>query len=452
MFKLTNKYRDFIRDMGTDVDVLEGTTASGKTTIAAGVKFMAKVAASDKKIHAIAARSVGVAEKNILNSDNGLLALHPSAVYNGNGNKSDKIPHIVYGNKVIYILGYSSKDKWEIVLGSQFGCVFIDEANTANIEFLREVSSRNDYMCLTLNPDDPDMPIYKDFINCCRPLKKYKNDIPEEIKQELRREISKPNWRYWFFTFIDNAGLTEKDIAKKKSAIPIGTKIYKNKILGLRGKSTGLVFGNFKDDNIITEEELLKLIPRNAWKNKLSNEKFVRFTSGLDTSYSSLSEDTVAMTFHGITNKGRFISLEEDVSNNKDKKIPFAPSDIAVKYVEFLNTCYTKWGIFDHTYVDSADQATITELKKYKREIHCNYIFNNSYKKVKIIDRINMHTGWIDTYDYLVSEECPHLIKEYNCYSYLENGEPEDKNDHCINSTQYAWIPYRMIIGINKER
>ena len=40
MFKLSQKYIDFIKDMDVDADFLEGTTASGKTTIGAGVKFM----------------------------------------------------------------------------------------------------------------------------------------------------------------------------------------------------------------------------------------------------------------------------------------------------------------------------------------------------------------------------------------------------------------------------
>ena len=41
-------------------------------------------------------------------------------------------------------MGYDTKDKWENALGGQYGCVLIDECNTADIEFLREVSTRND--------------------------------------------------------------------------------------------------------------------------------------------------------------------------------------------------------------------------------------------------------------------------------------------------------------------
>ena len=68
-----------------------------------------------------------------------------------------------------------------MALGSQFGCVLIDEINTASIEFVREISTRNDYLMGTLNPDDPNLPIYNEFINCSRPLEKYKDDVPGEI-------------------------------------------------------------------------------------------------------------------------------------------------------------------------------------------------------------------------------------------------------------------------------
>ena len=77
-----------------------------------------------------------------------------------------------------------------ISFGSQFGCVYIDEINTANIDFVREISTRNDYLMATLNPDDPSLPVYKEFINRSRPYKKYAKDVPIEIMRELKRGTS----------------------------------------------------------------------------------------------------------------------------------------------------------------------------------------------------------------------------------------------------------------------
>lgn len=94
-FPLSQKYIDFCNTVdNVDADFLEGTTAAGKTTVGLGVKFMRMVSRSKKKFHIIAAKTVGVAEKNLINQDNGILDIHRDAFYFGNGDKDYKIPHI----------------------------------------------------------------------------------------------------------------------------------------------------------------------------------------------------------------------------------------------------------------------------------------------------------------------------------------------------------------------
>jgi PBSX family phage terminase large subunit len=441
-FPLSQKYIDFINTVdGVDADFLEGTTASGKTTVGAGVKFMNMVSRSSKKLHIIASRSTGTAEKNIIHSDNGILNIHKDACYYGNGDKNNKLPHIKFEGKLIYVLGYDNKDKWENVLGSQFGCVYIDEINTANIDFVREISTRNDYMMATLNPDDPNLSVYKEFINRSRPYKKYKGDVPHEIMAELK-EKPVPRWRYWFFTFQDNLSLTPEMIEKKIRSAPPGTKLYKNKIQGLRGKATGLVFPNF--------DRKEHAVPA-AWvKQQITEGKlqFKKFTAGLDTAYSTKSPDTIAMIFQGITMDRKLVTLAEKVYNNAKLQEPLAPSDTAVKFIEFLERCRAEWGFARNVFVDNADQATQTELRKCKRLHGSMYSFVDSYKKVEILDRINLQVGWIQQGCYLVVDTCTEHLSELDRYSWDEDKDkPEDRNDHTINANQYAWIPYRGMIG-----
>ncbi|SFF68651.1 phage terminase, large subunit, PBSX family [Clostridium cadaveris] len=453
LYPLSEKYLDFL-EHNAPVEFLEGTTAAGKTTVGL-VKFMLKVAKSNKKMHIIASKTTGVAEKNLIQKEYGICDVFGDLVkYNGNGDKDNKIPHIRYqtpnGEKIIYVLGYDNKDKWKMALGSQFGCVLIDEINTADIDFVREICTRNDYLMATLNPDDPNLPVYSEFINCSRPLEKYKKDVPSEILEQLNSE-EKKNWTYWFFSFYDNASLSEADIEKKKLSAPKGTKLYKNKILGLRGRATGLIFCNFdRTRNLTTKAKIKKQIQ----DKKI---RFIQFTAGLDTSYSSQSNDTIAMTFMGITADKKLFYLSEETYNNKDnKEKPLAPSDTAVKFVEFLEKNRKEWGFARDVFVDSADQATITELKKLKRQKPNLYNFINSYKKVEIIDRINFLLSWMGSDEtqvfYYVVDTCKEHIRELETYSWKENkDEPEDANDHTINSCQYAWIPFRKMIGDYKE-
>ena len=408
------------------------TTASGKTTIGAGVKFMIKVSASKKKLHIIAGRTTGVVEKNILQQDNGILDLHRNAKYYGNGDKDYKFPHIKFEDKIILIMGYDTKDKWENALGGQYGCVLIDEINTADIEFVREISTRNEYMIATLNPDSPDIPVYKEFINRSRPLPKYAHDVPESIMQDLK-EPEYARWRYWFFTFNDNAGLTPEQIEKKKASAPIGTKMYKNKILGLRGRATGLILP-LKKENIITEEEAKKM-------------KFACYSIGCDTSYSKQSHDKLSFTFVGITKDRKCVLLASESQNNKDAVVPFAPSDTIPMLLDFAERNKSKWGFAKTAYIDSADAGTITEAQKFKRNNPCIYDFVGAWKKTKIITRLQLQQSWMQTGDFLVVDTCTDYIDECNTYSYTEDGQPEDGHDHTINSCQYAWLPYKSRIG-----
>lgn len=433
-FELSPKYIDFCNTINNvDIDILEGTTASGKTTIAAGIKFMRMISMSNKKEHIIAARTVGVAEKNIINQDNGILDIHKNAIYCGNGDKDHKFPHIKFENKIIYVLSYKNKDQWENALGGQYGCVYIDEGNTANIDFIREIITRNDYMCITLNPDDPNLSIYEEVINHARPYKKYANDVPAEIMKELNKVKLIKNYRYWFFTFYDNKGLTEEEIEKKKTVAPVGTKLYKNKIQGLRGKATGLCF-NLESKNIITVEEARKL-------------KFQIFSIGCDTSYSKESHDKVTLEGIGITTDGKCVLLKERTFNNKDRTIPFAPSDVVQWIVEFMEEFKNEWGFARTCFIDNADQGTIMEAKKAKRQNNLIYNFENAWKKTKIITRVQLQESWLGTSDFLVVETCKDYIEECGVYSFDENNQPEDGNDHSINGCQYAWLPYKKKIG-----
>lgn len=446
---LSEKYKAFLHCQAP-VEFMEGTTASGKTTVGL-FKFMLKVAENPKKLHILAADDTGAAEKNIINKDLGILDDFGILVeYKGNGSGKYKMPHLLFhtsgGDKIIFVVGYGNKRKWKDALGGQYGCLYIDEINTADIDFVREAAMRCDYLLATLNPDDPNLEIYKEYINCARPLSEWEVGTPQEIIEELSEE-PKPGWVHWFFSFADNLGLSKEKLEQIVQNTPKGTKIWKNKIQGLRGKATGLIFPNFdRKKHVVTSTWVKQQI-------KEGKLRFRKFTAGLDTSYSAKSPDTIAMIFQGITFDRKLITLGEKVYSNADLAQPLAPSDTAVKFVEFLEICRKEWGFSRDTFIDNADQATITELRKYKRLHGCLYNFLDSYKKVEILDRINLQLGWIQQDCYLVVDTCAEHLAELDRYFWDEDKDkPEDRNDHTINAQQYAWIPYRNWIGFEEDK
>lgn len=440
-FPLSEKYIDFL-NYDASVEFLEGTTFAGKTTVAIP-KYMFKIAAyTGGKPSIIAGLDLGTIEKNIINADNGLIAVFGdydeggAIEYYPKGHAKIRLPHIIYhtpnGNKTIYILGYDNQARWKKALGGQCYGLFIDEFNIADMDFVREAFMRADYRLCTMNPDDPNKDCYKQYVNKSRPIEKYKNDAPNELLEMLNEPQTK-DWTWWYFTFDHNKSLTpekKKDIIE---SVPVGTKLWKNKIKGLRGKATGLVF-NLEKKDIITEIEA-------------KQHKFVRFWIGCDTSYSRKTHDKLTFEFGGITDQGKCILLEEQTENNKDANIPFAPSDVIPKLVAFAEKCKIKWGFAKTIFIDSADAGTIEEAKKYKRLTNCIYDFVGAWKKMKNITRVQLQQSWLKTNDFLIVDTCTDYINECNVYSYTEDGELEDGNDHCIQGGQYGWIPFKKMIG-----
>lgn len=454
---LSDKYKAFIKH-DAPVEFLEGTTFAGKTTV--GIfKFMLKVAESPKKIHIIAAKDVGTAEKNIINKELGIKEDFDRLVeYNGNGTSEEKIPHILFhtndGDKIVYIFGYGDKKKWQKALGGQYGCLYIDEINTADIDFVREASMRCDYFMATLNPDDPSLPVYKEYINCSRPLPEYYDDAPEEINRMLCEE-PKRGWVHWFFSFAHNAGVEKEKIEQIKLNVPKGTKLWKNKILGLRGRATGLVFVNFDRARHVVAKQWAKQFIQDK-NNRDQEEYFIHFSCGIDTAYSQKSPDTIAMIYQGITNRGKCIVLDEKVYNNAAMHTPLAPSDTVQNMFDFLDRNSKEWGLCKDAFLDNADQATKTEWIKFKRKTGCIYRVSDAWKKKKIVDRINAQLGWLafddeqgKEPDYYVVDTCKNHIGELEVYSWMEDKDntPEDRNDHTINASQYGWLPFEARIG-----
>lgn len=210
---------------------------------------MLEVAKSPKKYHGIAGKDLGTAEKNIINAEKGILAEWGDYVqYKSRGSTDINLPHIIFhqsdgSQKVIYVFGYDDKARWQKVLGGQMGCLYVDEANIADIDFIQESAIRCDYKLWTLNPDNPDLDIYAKYINHSRPLPQYEADYPPELLEQLNGE-PKEGYTHWYFTFLDNIACSPEKREQIISDTPPGTKLYKNKILGLRGVGQGGAYNN----------------------------------------------------------------------------------------------------------------------------------------------------------------------------------------------------------------
>lgn len=444
--QLSKKQKAFLTHKAP-VEVCEGQTYGGKTTIGA-IKFILRVKASKKMQHAICGLDIGTIEKNIVNKENGILDVFQNEVqYFGNGNVLFNLPHLevrsIHGVKVVFLFGYADQTRWKKALGGQFGCTLIDEVNTADMDLVREVAMRSDYLLMTLNPDDPNLQIYKDYINHCRPLKEWEDDVPKEMMQQLMSQPAKDGWVHWFFKMDDNPTLTPEKKAQIIANVPEGTKTWKAKILGIRGRSEGLVYEEFTDKKIIPFE---KFLDGSMW---LPNEMISRVICGLD---SGLNSDATALVTILLTTAGRilitpsFYYLPKIGSNSNSQQ--------AMNIAKWLEYWLPRFGVNIANAVQIfGDSAALTQDLIYEINLRTEFQAFKVEKKdiLKDTQRVKSIIGK-DDFFYIIDAgnlnplnpteklgATDMFIVELNNKVWdIKKNQPEDGNDHCIDAFKYA--------------
>ena len=439
------------------VECAEGQTYGGKTTIGA-IKFILRVKASKKTQHFIAGLDLGTVEKNIINSEMGILNYYgeSNVKYFGNGNVNYNLPHLEVssnkGTKIVFVFGYNDQARWKKALGGQYGCGMIDEVNTADMDFVREGAMRCDYLLLTLNPDNPDLPIYKEYINHCRPLPEWVKDYPQELLGQLMSQKAKEGWVHWFFRMDDNPTLTPEKKQQIINNVPEGTKQWKSKILGLRGRAEGLV---------ITEFNEKKVIPQSAFEDGsmwLPNEQIYRVECGLD---SGLNADATALEIQLLTTASRLINIPTfyyvpQLGSNSNSQ--------QATYIErWLDYWLSMFRCCNPAIVSiTGDSAALTQDLLYEINLRTKYTASKVGAKdiMKDTQRVKSIVG-TENYWYIVNfgyrnplnpqeklGEDDMLIVEFNniVWDKKKGNVPEDGNDHCFDAFKYG--TYNLFYGM----
>ena len=453
MLKLSPKFKKFVSMLDIegkiDTEVLEGQTHAGKTTVGIGLKFILLCSLSRKKLHLLSAYTMGKLESTMIIKENGILDIAEQYGYKvdyfPNGKGDIRLAHLViYGrtaneDKIVYLAGYSDKTKWKDILGNQYGIVAVDEGNIADIDFMRELSIRRDYWMITLNPDAPELPIYTEIINHCRPLKEYEQDYPKELMDQLCSQPAKDKMIHWYFTMDDNASLSEEKKEQIRGSLNPNSKQYKNKVLGIRGRSEGLVYEEFTDN---------KIIPYNSFQ-WLPNERVARVICGLD---SGLNNDATALVTCLLTTAGRLLVIPSfyyvpKMGSNSN-------SQQAINIAKWIDYWLPKFGInFSNAVQIFGDSAAITQDLIYEINLRTPFSACKVEKKdiLKDTQRVKSIIGK-DDYFYIIDAgyrnplkpdeqlgQTDMFIVELNNKVWdVKNNKPEDGNDHCIDAFKYG--------------
>ena len=121
----------------------------------------------------------------IQNPDSFYNIFKPICTYTNAGQGGAKIIINMQGvkpDKIIYLAGYDNKNRWSDILGLTIYGFNIEEINIADNEFINELFIRvfrnGGFLYATSNGGDPDIPVYVDHLNKCRPMGKWEHQVP----------------------------------------------------------------------------------------------------------------------------------------------------------------------------------------------------------------------------------------------------------------------------------
>ena len=241
----------------------EGTVRSSKTVTAIEGIFW-RIYSSTGKRHLVASFDMSTLNDNILIADGFGLTTKFRKYFAKDGEnplKKDRIGgHYLEmdcgkrGKKKISLCAYSNKAKWKNVLGGSIECIFVDEANIADPQFLnecysRQVSFENPFTLYTLNGDVPTAKIYE-FVNPSKII----GECPASIRAEMEKTPKKAGYYYTHWTMKDNPVMTAEKITAAASLYPVGSFYYTIKILGERGTPGKLIYVDYIDEGKVLKK------------------------------------------------------------------------------------------------------------------------------------------------------------------------------------------------------
>lgn len=391
------------------LNVWEGAVRSGKTVYAL-VAFCLYVVRSKEKVFLLSGRTLPTIERNAIMGDYGILSLIPGSRYGKIGNSTaitfavrDRNGHIV--KKTIYVSGASDIKSYMSLRGNTYAGWFADEINMHDKRFVEEafnrtVKSSDRKHFWSLNPDNPNAWIYKDYL-----------DRFDAMDKAERKELGGYHW--WHYTPTDNPSLTPQMIQAMELQYPKDSYLYRRYILGERCMAEGLIYPRITRAMFRSPEEM----------------------KGTDVKYCAIdfgATHATCMLFGGMFkgNSQDWRIVAEYFDENSDKTT-------YDHYCAFLNEC-DKLGIAPNSVTIAIDPAAKVLRQEFIK--HGLYVIK---AKNDVLPGIEYTRNVLYNGRLLLSDTCINLERQFGTYSWdekaSERGEekPVKSGDDAVDTLRY---------------
>lgn len=269
------------------LNVWEGAVRSGKTVLAL-YAFSRYVRTSPETSFLMSGRTVKTIEKNAILDDFGILRMIPGAVYRKVGESRAIVFKANGTTRTILVYGAADVRAYMAIRGATFAGWYADEINMHDREFVSEALRRTAVSTdrrhfWTLNPDNPNHWIYKDYL-----------DRYAAMSDGERQDLG--GYHYWHFTPLDNPAMTERMYASLCAQYPQDSYLFRRYILGERCNAEGLIY------DLPTSSFFRDLAPE-MWESPGVRRKLADGRDLIDVRYCGIdfgADHPTVMTFGGF--------------------------------------------------------------------------------------------------------------------------------------------------------
>jgi hypothetical protein len=228
---------------------------------------------------------------------------------------------------------------------------------------------------------------------------------------------ARADWRSWLYRTIDGGFVPTEDIAEARTTLP--AKVYRQEYEATFESLAGRVYEDFTRR---THVRAATEFARAAFRQKIV---------GVDWGFTAAG----VMLLVGRTGAGRRVVLREEVHTGKHVADP--------GWLSIASDLRASHGPLDGFAADPSESGYIAALRGHLNGRPVVYGADN--RRHEGIRRVSVALQPMVDGDpgLLVSDACPHTIRELETYVFKEVGgrtteEPVDADDHCMDALRYA--------------
>lgn len=407
-YRFGDEHKAYIRACQHNlINVAEGAVRAGKT-IDNVFAFAHELKTTPDKIHLATGSTAANAQLNIGDANGyGLEHIFRGQCrwgkYEGNSALIIQGPDTGYRLRIVIFAGGALANSYKKIRGNSYGMWIATEINlhhdnTIREAFNRQLAAQRRKVFWDLNPDHPNAPIYRDYID------KY---AAKAAKGELVG-----GYNYAHFTIFQNINITRQRIAEIVSQYEPGSIWYIRDIEGRRSIAEGLIYNKLATS--IAARDGAYILPKEKAMQMARDKQFIKIIVGVDFGGNGSGHAFVATA--SVLGYEKLVCLrsvryrEGDIDPETNRRLQdIDPEMLGQLFVRFIEGILRDYGFVTKVRADSEESVLIRGLRNALKRSGRGNIKVTGATKSKITDRIFALTSLCAQSRFLYTEDCETL-------------------------------------------